>query len=138
MEVLVLDVNVLFSFFRKGKVFKLVEELVKKNIRLLIPAEMKEELLSLKSKIIKSAKISEEEWNGISNLLFSIVREVPKSKYGSFLREGCKISPHINDAPLFALSLAFNKAPIWSREPRLKRQKFIKILSDRDVEELLK
>jgi predicted nucleic acid-binding protein len=55
---------------------------------------------------------------------------VPKSNYEIFLDKALRISPHKKDAPLFALSLAFNKAPIWSREPRLKRQKIIRVLSD--------
>jgi len=44
------------------------------------------------------------------------------------------IKPHLKDAPLFALSLAFNNAPIWSREPRLKMQKVVEVLHDKEVE----
>lgn len=132
---LVIDVNVLFSFFRKGRVFKLIEELTKRDIRLLIPTEMKEELLRLKHKIIKFAGISEEEWEELSTVLFLLVKSVSISVYKRFLEEAKKISPHKKDAPLFALSLAFNKAPIWSREPRLKRQKVIEVLLDKEVEE---
>lgn len=41
----------------------------------------------------------------------------------------------LKDSPYFALALAFDKAPIWSREPRLKRQKVVKVLHDKEVEE---
>jgi predicted nucleic acid-binding protein len=138
MKFLVLDVNVLFSFFKRGKVFWLIEALVKKNVKLLVPTEIVEELVKLKHKILSSAKLSENEWEELLKLLFSVVENISKSKYEPFLSEGKRISPHIRDAPLFALSLAFNKAPIWSRELRLKRQKVVKILSDKDVENLVK
>ena len=62
---------------------------------------------------------------------------VPKFLYEDFIEEAKHISPDKKDAPLFALSLAFDKVPIWSREPRLKRQKVVKVLDDKDVEELL-
>jgi predicted nucleic acid-binding protein len=74
--------------------------------------------------------------------LFSAIkvidRSVPKSNYEIFLDKALRISPHKKDAPLFALSLAFNKASIWSREPRLKRQKIIQVLSDIEVKTLIR
>jgi predicted nucleic acid-binding protein len=52
-----------------------------------------------------------------------------------FIEEAKRISPHLKDAPLFALSLAFDKVPIWSREPRLKRQKSVEVLWDEEVKD---
>jgi predicted nucleic acid-binding protein len=89
-----------------------------------------EELENLREKITKRG-ITKEEYANSFQLLKLLIEVVPKSKYENFLDEALKI------APLFALSLAFNKAPIWSKEPRLKRQKIIQVLSDREVENLI-
>jgi len=67
-------------------------------------------------------------------LLLKLVEIIPKEEYGEFIEESKRISPHLKDAPLFALSLAFNNAPIWSREPRLKMQKVVEVLHDKEVE----
>jgi predicted nucleic acid-binding protein len=95
-----------------------------------------EELENLREKITKRG-ITKEEYANSFRLLKLLIEVVPKSKYEIFLDEALKISPHKKDAPLFALSLAFNKSTIWSREPRLKRQKIIQVLSDREVETLI-
>lgn len=55
---------------------------------------------------------------------------MPKFLYEDFTEEAKRISPDAKDFPLFALSLAFDK---W-----LKRQKAVKVLDDKGVEELLK
>jgi predicted nucleic acid-binding protein len=96
-----------------------------------------EELEKLNEKIIKRG-ITKEEYVNSFQLLKLLIEVVPKSNYEIFLDKALSISPHKKDAPLFALSLAFNKAPIWSREPRLKRQKIIQVLSDIEVETLIR
>lgn len=105
------------------------------GVRLISPDVILFELLKLKEEIMKSSKISEVEFEVLSVTLTTIVKSVPKEEYEEFLEESKRVSPHLKDAPLFALALAFNKIPIWSREPRLKRQKIVKVLHDKEVEE---
>ncbi len=136
MKVLIVDTNVLFAFFSNKKVVEIFKKLYLNGTRMIVPQFVMEELENLKEKITKKG-ITEEEYVNSLQLLKLLIEVVPKSYYESFLDEALKVSPHKKDAPLFALSLAFNKAPIWSREPRLKRQKLIQILSDREVEALL-
>jgi predicted nucleic acid-binding protein len=135
---LIIDTNVLFSLVVKGKVRKLFKQLWKERINPIIPEFSKEELLEIKSDLMKFARLNEKEFEQFINDLGKFVKVIPMSVYEQFLDEAKKISPHKKDAPLFALSLAFNKAPIWSRDLRLRRQKFVKVLSDKEVEELLK
>ncbi|MFH8132361.1 MAG: PIN domain-containing protein [Candidatus Aenigmatarchaeota archaeon] len=135
---LVLDTNVLFSFFKRAKVFRLVSKLSRKGAKLLVPNLMADELKILRPKILRYSKLSEKELNEVFETLFSLIKPIEEDKYLRFLEEAKKISPHKKDIPLFALSLAFNKAPIWSREAKLKRQKLIKVLTDKEVEDLLK
>jgi predicted nucleic acid-binding protein len=131
---LIIDTNVLFSFFHPGSnVRELVKLLREKNISLLVPLLMFEELLEILPKILKNCKLSMSEFIVLLELLLKIVRIVPQIEFEKFLDEAKKISPHSKDISLFALSLAFDKSPIWSREPRLKKQKSISVLSDDEV-----
>jgi predicted nucleic acid-binding protein len=134
---LVVDTNVLFAFFGNKRIVEIFEKLRSKGVKLIAPEFVIEELDKLKGKIIKRG-INESEYVDSFELLRIMIEPISKSEYEKFLDEAKKISPHKKDAPLFALSLAFNKAPIWSREPRLRKQKIVEVLSDKEVEELLK
>jgi predicted nucleic acid-binding protein len=108
--------------------------LYSKGVEFVISEFVLNELYNLKNKAKKKG-ISDKEFNKLFEFLLSISIVANEKLYKPFLNEAVKISPHKKDAPLFALSLAFNKAPIWSREPRLKRQKLIKVVNDKEVEE---
>lgn len=136
MKFLVLDTNVLFSFFKGKKIFNFLVNLSRKGITLLVPREIIDELLKIKENIMKSANLSEKEWEQAFSLLSSIITPVSNLEYKSFFQEAKKISPHLKDVPLFALALKF-ECPIWSREPKLKKQKKVKVLNDGDVERIL-
>jgi len=136
MKTLIIDTNVLFAFFGSKKVVEIFKKLYLSGVKLIVPQFVMEELENLREKITKRG-ITKEEYANSFQLLKLLIEVVPKSKYEIFLDEALKISPHKKDAPLFALSLAFNKSPIWSREPRLKGQKIIQVLSDREVETLI-
>jgi predicted nucleic acid-binding protein len=137
MKILITDTNVLFAFFSSKRVVEIFKKLYLSGVKLIVPQFVMEELENLREKIIKRG-ITKEEYINSFQLLKLLIEVVPKSKYEIFLDEALKISPHKKDVPLFALSLAFNKAPIWSREPRLKRQKIIQVLSDIEVEALIR
>jgi len=130
---LIVDTNVLFSFFHsKSNVKEYFESLREKGVSLLVPQYMFDELLGIKSEIFKCCDL--RDFSVLLALLLKLVEVVPKKEYAEFLEESKKVSPHLKDAPLFALSLAFDKAPIWSREPRLKMQKVVEVLHDKEVE----
>ena len=136
---LILDTNVLISGIIKGKVLDIIFELYDKGIKLYIPELVLKEIKNKLSVISKYSKLSEEEILFFFLILFStFITPISKSGYEKYLAEAEKISPHLKDAPLFALSLSLDKAPIWSREPRLKKQDSIEVLDDKDIEKLLR
>jgi predicted nucleic acid-binding protein len=137
MKILIIDTNVLFAFFSSKRVVEIFKKLYLSGVKLIVPQFVMEELDNLREKIIKRG-ITKEEYINSFQLLNLLIEVVPKYKYEIFLDEVLKILPHKKDAPLFALSLAFNMVPIWSGEPRLKRQKFIQVLSDIEVEALIR
>jgi len=133
---LIVDTNVLFSFFHsKSKVKGYFKSLREKGVSLLVPQYMFDELLDIKSEILKGCDLREDNFSVSLALLLKLVEIIPKGEYEEFIEEAKRISPHLKDAPLFALSLAFDKVPIWSREPRLKRQKSVEVLWDEEVKE---
>ncbi len=132
---LIVDTNVLFSFFHsKSKVTGYFKSLREKGVSLLVPQYMFDELLGIKSEILRGCDLREDNFSVSLALLLKLVEIIPKEEYGEFIEEAKRISPHLKDAPLFALSLASNNAPIWSREPRLKMQKVVEVLHDKEVE----
>ncbi len=133
---LILDTNVLFSFFRKSKVFDSIRKLRESGYALVAPDFVYSELSHLKGDILKYSGISEDEFELLLISLKYVVRSVANSDYTRFFPEAEKITPDKKDSPLFALALAL-KCPIWSREPKLKRQKSIAVLADEDVDKLL-
>jgi len=109
----------------------------KRGYELVSPAFLLDEVTGKLEKLASKAGISNEEISMALNLLLSWIRIIPNTEYLHFIDEGKKISPDIKDAPYFALALKL-KCPIWSREPRLKRQKTIVVLDNKDIETLLK
>jgi len=115
----------------------LLLELKKKEVKLITPQFILEEFVSNINELSKALGISNEEAILSFGKLLRIIEIIPKKKYFKFLEKAKKISPDKKDVPYFALSLAFGKAPIWSREARLKRQKIVKVLSDTEVKKLI-
>ena len=140
MRVLVADTNVIFLFSKNPNLVVLVQKLRKSGIKLTTPQFCLDELHSTKVKgdLMKYAGFSENEFERFIKEVKKILFVVPIFLYDDFMEEAKHISPDKKDVPLFALSLAFDKAPIWSREPRLKRQKTVKVLDDKGVEDLLR
>jgi len=126
---LVVDANILFSFFRPDSERKhLVEGLLISDCELVSPEFVIEELLSDKEKIKKFSGLNESEFSELFLILEDEIRVVPKSEYDKFLSDAIKLSPHIKDAPYFALALSLN-SPIWSDEKAFKKQSKVKIFS---------
>lgn len=135
---LVLDTNILFALPRSSVVRELVGRLLlERRARLLVPQFVIEELIALKGELMRYAGFDEEEFVRYLRDISILAEVVPVERYEPFSGDAKRISPHAKDVPLFALSLKFNKAPIWSREPRLKRQKFVEVLDDKGIEKLL-
>jgi predicted nucleic acid-binding protein len=137
--ILILDANVIFSALLKGKPLSMSVELKNKGIELITPDFLVEEFFKKRKELSKILCISEEQiLVAFTKMMSELVRVVHKEEYVTFLDEAKKISPDKKDVPYFALSLALDKAPIWSREPRLRRQKVVKVLDDKGVERLMK
>lgn len=119
---LVVDANVLFSFFQAdaGR-RRLIHRLDTDGCQLLSPDYVLTELTRDRDRIIRFANISETEFVFLLALLERTVQTVDEDQYRSALVEANELSPHDKDTPYFGLALDAN-VPIWSDEKAFQEQ----------------
>ena len=125
---LVVDANILVSFFRPNPVQFIITNSGLFELELFAPEHGISELSKNKISLVKYSGKSDSEIDALLNKLERFVTVVPSDEFNSFEKIAKKISPHDKDSPFFALALKL-KADIWSNEPRLKRQSSVKVLS---------
>jgi predicted nucleic acid-binding protein len=134
---LVVDTNILFSFFRDTIVRKIIVNSKNLGLELFTPKYAFEEIIANKSKIMKYAGITSEEYfEFVISTLQYFVRTVPGEFFEDLKEEAKRISPDLKDSPFFALALKLN-CGIWSNEKILKRQSRVSVFSTREIVRLL-
>ncbi|MBI4141113.1 hypothetical protein HY485_04725 [Candidatus Woesearchaeota archaeon] len=135
---LVVDTNILVSFFRENPVRFAIINSKMAGLELFTPEYAIDELKANKSDLLKYSKLKNEKE---LELVIAALRTFVEIKQISFFKEfkpqSIKISPDAKDAPFFALALKL-KSSIWSNEPRLKRQSAVKVFNTRELLTLLK
>ncbi len=129
---LVVDTNILFSFFRDNPVRKMIIESPLFNLDLFTPEYAFNELTNIKGDIIKYANISNNDFIFLFGILNGLVNAQSLVDFEDYKDEAKKISPDLKDAPFFALALKLGVG-IWSNESRLKNQDRVKVFSTRDL-----
>lgn len=132
---LVVDTNVLFSFFNERS--KVRELAVLPLLDLRSPKFALEEVKEHEHEILERFSLSGAQFSLILKLLDAVVDFVKEGEYGEFLPRAGEISPDPDDVDFFALALKFN-CPIWSEDKELKRQTQVKVLSTKELVEFLK
>jgi len=127
---IVVDTNILFSFFWKDSVTRKL--LVASNFELISPKIALEEIKRYSTDIIKKTKITQKNFDRDFLNLKKVVKFVDTKKYSSFLREAERIAPDKDDTQFFALCLKFS-CFLWSNDSMLKKQNRIKVLSTEDI-----
>ena len=131
---LVVDTNILFSFFWENSFTKKI--LMNSNIQFVSPKLAPKELKKYSSLIMQKTGISKKEFQLKFDELFSFVKIVSEKEYKSFLKNAEKISPDKDDSEFFAICLKL-KIPLWSNDKLLKNQNEIEVLSTKDILELI-
>jgi len=132
---LVVDTNVLFSFFKKESTTRKIITLVD-LFELFTLRSRVEELAKHAEEICSKARITPEEFSKSLRELEIFVNVIDDADVAMYAEEAKKLSPHEEDIPCFALSLAI-KAPIWSNEEAFKRQDKIRVFSTFELIKLL-
>ena len=130
---LVIDANILFSFFNpESSRRKVIKNCSKLGYRLVSPDFAFEELLNDKEKIKKYSKIGELEFIIFFSLLEKLIESIEKLQYNKFITKSKELAPHIKDVLYFALALHLN-CPIWSDEKSFKKQSKVKVYSTSEL-----
>ena len=136
---LVVDANVLFSFFKRDSATRklIVDPELEFNLELFTPVHALEELKEHEGEMRKFG-VSSGDFDVILSSLSLFVNTVPQSFFEPLLSEAEKLLPEDpDDAPYIALALKLN-CPIWSQDKELgEGQSEVKVLSTRKLIELL-
>ncbi len=131
--ILVVDTNILFSFFWKNSFIKKILTFPKEKF--ISPEIAFIELKKYSSLIINKTKLSKKEFALEFKKLKSIIKIPLKKNYKDFVKEAEEISPDINDIGFLALCLKLN-LPLWSNDKKLKEQDKVMVLNTKDVLEI--
>ena len=128
---LVVDTNVLFSFFKKeSKTRKLIAGF--EILELVTPSFCIDELNEHKELICKKSRLSDSEFEEVLDDLLIFVKVFSLFEYNDFLSDAKTISPDPDDIDFFALALKLD-CPIWAQEKAFKKQSRVKVFSTSDL-----
>lgn len=126
---LVVDANVLFSFFKSDSGRRrMILRLRREGCRLLSPDYVFEELTREMDRINRVANTSETEFAFVLSLLERTVETVEQEQYWECAEDAAALAPHEKDVPYFALALQEN-APIWSDETAFRAQDTVTVFT---------
>ncbi len=138
MVKLAIDTNILFRFFKRGS---RVRE-ISKFVELYAPSYALYELYEKMDKIVKTLRISEEDYYKIYFSLGDIINFVSETHYIDKLRDAYEIAKEFDedDTPFIALALKLG-IPIWTNDKKmiihgLKSGKYL-ALDTKAVEDLI-
>ncbi len=133
---MLLDTNILFSFFRDNPVRRAILKAESYSLELYSPEYAIEELKKNLHDLIKYSKLSEEEIFFMLKKLEKHVKFIPKEEFKQFESKAKQFSPHDKDLPFFSLAIKLNCA-IWSNEPGFKEQTEVDIFNTQNLRDEL-
>lgn len=127
---LVVDMNILFSFFKK---WTFTRRLITRNdLVLYAPLYALEEIKRYEDEIKKKGKIDDSVFDLYKKVISWFVTFVPSTEYESYKEQAIAITPDPDDVVYFALALKL-QCPIWSNDKALKKQSSVKVFSTPEV-----
>ncbi len=133
---LVVDTNILVSFFKDNPVRKIIINANPSNLQLFSPKYALKELKQNMPDIIKYSKLSSKQVEFIINKgIGEFIILISSEEFEQYNKQAKQLFPHSKDDPFFALALKLD-CPIWSNEPEFKQQSEIRIFSTREMIEL--
>ena len=133
---LVVDTNILFSFFKKDS-FTRRFILSHPEIELFTPLYVFEELEEHKDEIKSKAKIGDIVFELSKKELREYVTVVPLDEFKDFWEEAKQISPDPDDVEYLAVALSLDCA-IWSKDRDLKEKQFrVVVVTTEELTKLL-
>ena len=132
---LVVDTNILISFFRDNPVRLIIINSDFLGLEISTPEYVIDELKKNESDVLKYSKISSVQFNEILEELKRFIKIISKQSFEQFESQAKQLI-HDKDIPLFALALKIGCA-IWSNEPEFKQQSSVKVFNTEDLRKSL-
>ena len=132
---LVVDTNILISFFRDNPVRFIIINSQLLNLELHSPEHCWQELLNLVPVISKYSKLSLEQITFAFEELKKYIEIIPDELSKPFKLQAEQLI-HDKDISIFALALKLD-CGIWSNEPGFKKQLKIKVFNTKELKEFL-
>lgn len=131
---LIVDNNLLFSVMKpdSGCAF-LFDSL---NVSFIAPSFVLDEFRKYREECLFKSKLTEEEFSLREKNIFSKIEFIHFEEYEALIESAQKTSPDKDDSPYFALAMKLG-IPIWSNDTLLKEQEEVRILSTKDLFDLL-
>jgi len=133
---LVIDTNILISFFRDNPVRLIIITSDILGLELFTPEYVIDELKKNESDVLKYSKTNSVQFNDVLSELTKLIKIIPKESFNQFESKAKQLI-HDKDVPIFALALKLN-CSIWSNEPKFKEQSSVKIFNTEELRKQLK
>lgn len=133
---LVVDANILFSFFKKDSFNRdLIRKSTDAGYVLASPDFVLTELIKDEKHISEYCEIGKLKFKFLLLLLESKIEILSQSEYEGYISKAGELAPHPKDMPYFALALKLS-CPIWSNEKAFKQQSEVKVYDTKEIKEL--
>ena len=132
---IVIDTNVLFSFFKKDSTTRRLVLCISLDVPIYAPEYLLEELRQYSDLIMKKTHLTPEEFERVLSLLRKYVTFIDYESYAEFVDLAIKVTPDPKDVDFVALALKLN-AILWSNDRALKSIPVLKVLNTKELIEL--
>lgn len=115
---------------------KTTELLFKDSFHLFAPEYLLEEFSKYKTEILIKSNRSNEEFNGVMDILKKRISFIPYDDFNRYIEKANRITPDPNDVEYIALAMSI-KASLWSNDKDLKGIQGVMVYSTSELIELL-
>jgi predicted nucleic acid-binding protein len=122
---LVIDSNSIIASLIKDGISRRI--IFSPAIQFIAPDHTLKEISDYKKMICKKAKITNNEFDILFNLIFEHITIIPKEEYKDFFDCAKALIDDVDDVPFIALCLASKADGIWSDDTHFKTRKEIVI-----------
>jgi predicted nucleic acid-binding protein len=127
---LVVDANILFSFFNRKSTAR--DLILSGKMTLYSPEFILKEIEKYKGEIMDKFSLTETQYLVVLNIAREFIVFVPISGFIDKIREVAEASPDPKDVQYLALAMKYG-IPIWSNDKRLKEQSIVTVFSTEEL-----
>jgi predicted nucleic acid-binding protein len=132
---LVADANILFSFFNSKS--KAREIILSGKVVLFSPKFLLKELAKHREEIKEKFGLDEKQFTLTLELIKALVEFKPLDEFKDLIALAKKHSPDEGDIQYLALAAKL-ALPLWSNDSKLKKQSMVKVISTKDLLNILR